>query len=184
MSKTEVKFKRQLVWFDEKSYKRAIKDSLNRIGLLEDCIAWAGYHIDNINPEQFESDMLSYFYTQLGEQKTEFKKLNIKPEKVAGLLDINTAELVRLKALYDNAVGRIKFIKGEPAVDVDKEQYKKYTDSEEMNAELKVAKQLISAIEELQKIRQVYPVQIVSGFNRFLNYNISTQEWKLNTDKY
>ena len=184
MSKTEVKFKRQLVWFDEKSYQRAVKDSEAKISALEDCIAWAGYHIDNINPEQFESDMLTYFYTKLGEQKKEFAQLKIRPEKVAELLDINTTELNRLRAVYDNAVGKIKFIKGEPAVDVDKEQYKKYTDSEQMNAELKVANQLIAAIEELQKIKQVYPVQIVAGFNRFLNYNISTQEWKLNTDKY
>jgi hypothetical protein len=184
MSKTEVKFKRQLIWFDEKTYKRAVKDSLMKISALEDCIAWAGYHITDINPEQFESDMLTYFYTKLGEQKKEFAQLKIRPEKIAELLDINTTELNRLKAVYDNAVGKIKFIKGEPAVDVDKEVYKKYTDSEEMNAELKVAKQLINAIKEVEKIRQVYPVQIVAGFNRFLNYNIGTQEWKLNTDKY
>jgi hypothetical protein len=184
MNKTEVKFKKQLVWFDEKSYKRAVKDSLNRIGLLEECIAWAGKYITDIHPEQFESDMISYFYIKLGEQKTEFAKLNIKPEKVASLLDISTTELSRLQEVYINAVGKIKFIKGEPAVDVNKEDYKVYTDSEQMNAELKVAKQLIAAIEELQKIKQVYPVQIVTGFNRFLNYNMSTQEWKLNTDKY
>lgn len=184
MEKKEVKFKKQLVWFDEKSYKRAVKDSLNRIGLLEECIAWAGKHITDINPEQFESDMLTYFYTKLGEQKKEFAKLKIRAEKVADLLDISTGELIRLKAAYDNAVGKIKFIKGEPAVDVDKEVYKIYTDSEQMNAELKVANKLIAAIEELQKIKQVYPVQVVAGFNRFLNYNVSTQEWKLNTDKY
>lgn len=184
MSKTEVKFKKQLVWFDEQSYKRAVKDSLMKISALEDCIAWAGYHITDINPEQFESDMLSYFYTKLGEQKKEFAQLKIRPEKVAELLDINTTELNRLRAVYDNAVGKIKFIKGEPAVDVDKEQYKKYTDSEEMNAELKVATKLITAIQELQKIRNVYPLQIVAGFNRFLNYNMSSQEWKYNTDKY
>ena len=177
-------FKRQLVWFDERSYKRAVKDSLMKISALEDCIAWAGKHITDINPEQFESDMLAYFYTKLTEQKKEFAKLKIRPEKIAGLLDINTTELNRLQEVYVNAVGRIKFIKGEPAVNVDKEDYKKYTDSEQMNSELKVAKQLISAIQELQKIRQVYPVQVVAGLNRFLNYNVSTQEWKLNTDKY
>ena len=127
MNKKEVKFKKQLVWFDEKTYQRAVKDSEAKISALEDCIAWASYHIDNINPEQFESDMLAYFYTKLAEQRHEFAKLKIRPEKIADLLDINTGELNRLRAVYDNAVGKIKFIKGKPAVDVDKEVYKKYS---------------------------------------------------------
>jgi hypothetical protein len=178
------KFKKQLVWFDEKSYDRAVKDAKAKINALEDCINWANYHITDIDPEEFSKDMIGYFYNKLGEQKPEFKKLGIKAEKIAGLIDIDVSELSRLQSIYMNAVGLIKFVGKKPQADVDKEKYKDYTANDEENKHLKVAKQLISAIEEVQKIKQVYPVQLVNGFNRFINYNLATQEWKFNKDRY
>ena len=184
MNKKEVKFKRQLVWFDNAAYYRAVKDAQIKISLLEDCIAWVKYHLTDINIEEFEKGMVSYFYTQLGEQKKEFAKLNIKAEKIAGLLDINVAELNKLSDIYNNAVGSIKFTKGTPEVNVTKETFNTYTETQQQNEELLVANELISAIEKLQKIRSVYPIPIVNSFGGFLNYHQGTQQWKLNTSNY
>ena len=184
METKEVKFKRQKIWFEESAYIRAVKDAEKKIILLEDCINWVNYHIKEVKTEEFRLDMVSYFLKQLGKEKKEFATLNIKPEKVADLLDINVRELASLEALYNNAVGSIKFTKGKAAVDVSKETFTTYTETQKQNEELAVANDLISAIEKLQGIRTVYPIHIVNSFGGFLNYHQGKQQWRLNTSKY
>ncbi len=184
METTEVKFKKQKVWFEESAYNRAVKDAEIKINLLNDCINWVKYHIKEINTEEFRLDMVSYFLKQLGKEKKEFAQLQIRPEKVADLLDINVRELSTLEALYNNAVGSIKFTRGKAEVDVSKETFTTYTASQKQNEELAVANDLINAIKKLQEIRTVYPIHIVNSFGGFLNYHQGTQQWKLNTSKY
>jgi hypothetical protein len=184
METKEVEFKKKLVWFEESAYNRAIKDAEKKISLLEDCINWVKYHIKEVKTEEFRLDMVAYFLRQLGKEKKEFAQLQIRPEKVADLLDINTAELSRLEAIYNNSIGSIKFTKDKAEVDVSKETFKTYTETQKQNDELEIANDLINAIERLQKVRTVYPVQIISSFGGFLNYHQGTQKWKLNTSKY
>ena len=184
MEVKEVKFKKQKVWFEESEYNRAIKDAEIKINLLDDCINWVKYHIKEVKTEEFRLDMVSYFLKQLGKEKKEFAQLNIKPEKVAELLDINVRELARLEALYNNAIGSIKFTRGKAQVDVSKETFTTYTETQKQNEELAVANDLISAIEKLQGIRTVYPIHIVNSLGGFLNYHQGKQKWKLNTSKY
>ena len=184
MEVTEVKFKKQKVWFEESAYNRAIKDAEKKITLLQDCINWVKYHIKEVKTEEFRLDMVSYFLKQLGKEKKEFATLNIKPEKVADLLDINVRELQSLEALYNNAVGSIKFTKGKAEVDVSKETFTTYTETQKQNEELAVANDLINAIKKLQEIRTVYPIHIVNSFGGFLNYHQGKQQWRLNTSKY
>jgi hypothetical protein len=184
METKEVKFKRQKIWFEESAYIRAVKDAEKKIILLEDCINWVNYHIKEVKTEEFRLDMVSYFLKQLGKEKKEFATLNIKPEKVADLLDINVRELQTLEALYNNAVGSIKFTKGKAEVDVSKETFTTYTETQKQNEELAVANDLISALEKLQGIRTVYPIHIVNSFGGFLNYHQGKQQWRLNTSKY
>ena len=184
METKEVKFKRQKIWFEESAYIRAVKDAEKKIILLEDCINWVKYHIKEVKTEEFRLDMVSYFLKQLGKEKKEFATLNIKPEKVADLLDINVRELQSLEALYNNAVGSIKFTKGKAEVDVSKETFTTYTETQKQNEELAVANDLINAIKKLQEIRTVYPIHIVNSFGGFLNYHQGKQQWRLNTSKY
>jgi hypothetical protein len=184
METKKVEFKKKLVWFDQGSYNRAVKDAEKKISLLEDCINWVKYHIKDVKTEEFRLDMVAYFLKQLGKEKKEFAALKIRPEKVADLLDINTAELSRLEAIYNNSVGSIKFTKDKAEVDVSKEAFKTYTASQKQNDELVIANDLINAIERLQKVRTVYPVQIIGSLGGFLNYHQGTQQWKLNTSKY
>ena len=184
MEVKEEKFKRQKVWFEESEYNKAVKQAETKITLLEDCINWVKYHIKEVKTEEFRLDMVAYFLKQLGKEKKEFAQLKIRPEKVAELLDINITELKRLEALYNNAVGSIKFTRGKAEVDVSKETYTTYTESQKQNEELAVANDLISAIEKLQGIRTVYPIHIVNSLGGFLNYHQGKQKWKLNTSKY
>ncbi len=184
MEVTEVKFKKQKVWFEESAYNRAIKDAEIKINLLNDCINWVKYHIKEVNTEEFRLDMVAYFLKQLGKEKKEFAQLQIRPEKVADLLDINVRELSTLEGLYNNAIGSIKFVKGKAQVDVSKETFTTYTASQKQNEELAVANDLINAIKKLQEIRTVYPIHIVNSFGGFLNYHQGKQQWRLNTSKY
>jgi hypothetical protein len=184
MEVTEVKFKKQKVWFEESAYNRAVKDAEIKITLLDDCINWVKYHIKDVKTEEFRLDMVSYFLKQLGKEKKEFAQLKIRPEKVADLLDINVRELTRLEALYNNAVGSIKFTRGKAEVDVSKETFTTYTETQKQNEELAVANDLINAIKKLQEIRTVYPIHIVNSFGGFLNYHQGKQQWRLNTSKY
>ena len=184
METKEVKFKKQKVWFEESAYNRAIKDAEKKITLLQDCINWVKYHIKEVNTEEFRLDMVAYFLKQLGKEKKEFAQLQIRSEKIADLLDINVRELQSLEALYNNAIGSIKFIKGKAQVDVSKETFTTYTASQKQNEELAVANDLIGAIERLQEIRTVYPIHIVNSFGGFLNYHQGKQQWRLNTSKY
>lgn len=184
METTEVKFKKQKVWFEESAYNRAIKDAEKKITLLQDCINWVKYHIKEVKTEEFRLDMVAYFLKQLGKEKKEFAQLQIRPEKVADLLDINVRELQSLEALYNNAIGSIKFTRGKAQVDVSKETFTTYTETQKQNEELAVANDLINAIERLQEIRTVYPIHIVSSLGGFLNYHQGKQQWRLNTSKY
>ncbi len=184
METKKVEFKKKLVWFDQGSYNRAVKDAEKKISLLEDCINWVKYHIKEVKTEEFRLDMVAYFLKQLGKEKKEFAQLKIRPEKVAELLDINITELKRLEALYNNAVGSIKFTRGKAEVDVSKETFTTYTASQKQNEELAVANDLINAIKKLQEIRTVYPIHIVNSFGGFLNYHQGKQQWRLNTSKY
>ena len=184
MEVTEVKFEKQKVWFEESAYNRAIKDAEKKITLLQDCINWVKYHIKEVKTEEFRLDMVAYFLKQLGKEKKEFAQLQIRPEKVADLLDINVRELQSLEALYNNAIGSIKFTRGKAQVDVSKETFTTYTETQKQNEELAVANDLINAIERLQEIRTVYPIHIVNSFGGFLNYHQGKQQWRLNTSKY
>ena len=184
MEVTEVKFKKQKVWFEESAYNRAIKDAEKKITLLQDCINWVKYHIKEVKTEEFRLDMVAYFLKQLGKEKKEFAQLQIRPEKVADLLDINVRELQSLEALYNNAIGSIKFTRGKAQVDVSKETFTTYTETQKQNEELAVANDLINAIKKLQEIRTVYPIHIVNSFGGFLNYHQGKQQWRLNTSKY
>lgn len=69
MEVTEVKFKKQKVWFEENAYNRAVKDAEIKITLLDDCINWVKYHIKDVKTEEFRLDMVAYFLKQLGKEK-------------------------------------------------------------------------------------------------------------------
>tara|TARA_R100000654_G_scaffold684_1_gene2692 strand:+ start:2478 stop:3044 length:567 start_codon:yes stop_codon:yes gene_type:complete len=180
MTKKEVKFEKQLVFFHKQGYEIALKHSKDKMVLLTNCIAWIGKHIKNYKIEEFQKDMVPYFLDKLGKEKKEFAQLKIRPEKVADLLDIDITELSRLEHLYNNAKGLIKFENGVVKENVDIEDYKSYTENEEQNKELSCAKKFIEGVKELAKVRQVYHTPITQVSRGLLNYDIYTNEYFYN----
>ena len=180
MTKKEVKFEKQLVFFHKQGYEIALKHSKDKMVLLTNCIAWIGKHIKNYKIEEFEKDMVPYFLEQLAKQKKEFAQLKIRPEKIADLLDINITELSRLENIYNNATGLIRFENGVVKENVDIEDYKDYTENEDQNTELSCAKKFIEGVKELSRVRQVYHIPITQISNGLVSYDTHTNEYFYN----
>lgn len=177
MNKTEVKFRKQLTHFSKEGYDNALKHSRSKRELLTKCIAWIGKYIKHYNIEEFQCNMVGYFYTELAKQKKEFASLKIRPEKIADLLDINVTELSRLQEQYENHTGSIKFVDGVVEDNVDEEDYKQYTENDKQNEELKIAKVFIKGVQELSKVRQVVPNWVSQWSAGLIQYDGYTKEY-------
>ena len=71
--------------------------------------------------------------------------------------------------------------KGDKAVVIsNKNNWCRYTNNESENEQLKVANELIKAINKVASIRPLQPLGVIRGFNGFLNFNHSTLEYGWN----
>ena len=107
------------------------------------------------------------------------------PVKVLDLLDISVFELIRIEEEFETLKQyHLEWEDGTAIVKSDKEQFCKYTKTEEENIELEIANNLIKSITEVKGIKTgLQPMMIIRAFNGFINYNWSTHEFSWNFNR-
>lgn len=181
------KFKKQLIWFDKEAFEKHNAEGRQKLVLLAQAVEFMSRHIKRVNAKKaVEVGFEMYFLDQLVQQNKKFKEMGINnPVKVLDLLDISVFELIRIEEEFETLKQyHLEWEDGTAIVKSDKEQFCKYTKTEEENIELEIANNLIKSITEVKGIKTgLQPMMIIRAFNGFINYNWSTHEFSWNFNR-
>ena len=121
--------------------------------------------------------MLSEFSVQFKKQKGNIVKADISVEKLAFLLDINTAELVDLQNQFNSINIDVQVEKEDYKVIVTEDEFTTYTKNEKENLKLMRGNNLINALELVGQYTKVYPMNIQQGTSGFLEFDMITNKY-------
>ena len=117
-------------------------------------------------------------------------ELNVNVEKLLELCEIDIRDLGVLREgvrRYNAEIGiandrKTKLFKY--VSKVDKESYSHYTKSEKENDKVLKLKKFLNALEDVSEFTQVYPANIQQGLNNIIHYNISDNEYVINSSMF
>lgn len=172
-----MKFEKQIVAFNEREYNRAIQDANNKIKRLKDALKWCSSFVmtSNIDKQKFAEDCVAEF-TRVFAEKWSVKYPDIKPSKLAVLLDVPLEELSALKERYMAIKQPIKLSKGKYVTDVSKDTYSIFTRNEKENKLLAQVNKLMAVVEDIEQDNQVYKLTLAQSMPNVLAFNMRTQE--------
>lgn len=182
-NKVKEPFKKELIYFDEKSYQKAIKEAESKIDILDDAIAFISNYVGTIDiKECLSQGFVPYFLEELPEAYPKFKELELDALKIVQLKDIPIDNLRFIENKYHSTAGKVKWTKEGLIPDVDKSLYCKYTKNQKENDKLRIAKRFIKVLNEIEDYNHIYPFSVVKATSGFVNYNMLTKEYTLRTD--
>jgi len=173
-------FKKQLIAFSEADYNKAVADANEKIKRLYNALNFAAQYVmaEHIKLNEFMDDPMKEFMRVFAE-KWSVKYPDIKPSKLAVLLDVPLNELSALKERYMAIKEPIKVSKGEFVANVSKDTYSIFTRSENENKLLAQVNKLIAVIEEIEEDNKVYKMTLTNAIPNLLQFDIRTNELHL-----
>ena len=109
------------------------------------------------------------------------KELNLSPDKVLSLLDIDLDKLYNIQVEFEENKTQLLFDKeGSPFTKVDKNQFITWTKNEEENERLEAIQNLLISIEDLQQYYHVYKGDIQRVTSNAVRYNMRNNQWYIN----
>jgi hypothetical protein len=182
-NKVKEPFKKELIYFDEKSYQKAVQEAEAKINILDDAIAFISDYVGTVNiKECLSQGFVPYLLDKLPEVFPKFSELQLDALKIVQLKDIPIENLKFIESKYHSSIGKVKYSKEGLIPDVDKAMFCKYTKNQSENDKLRLAKRFIRVLDEIGNHSHVYPFDIVKATSGFVNYNMLTKEYTLRTD--
>jgi len=173
-------FKKQLIAFSEADYKKAVADAQEKIKRLYSALNWTAKHIlvEHIKLNEFMDNPMDEFMRVFA-NKWEVKYPDIKPSKLAMLLDVPLEELSALKERYMAIKQPIKVSKGQYVANVSKDTYSIFTRNEKENKLLSQVNKLMAVVDEIEEDNKVYRLTLANAMPNILQFNMRTNELHL-----
>ena len=192
MESTE--FKPILLSFDNSGYNRACREAQDKLLAIDKCLVWCANNGVYIKSKDLMSSFLSNpvqtFKDEWYRINSTKIELNVNVEKLLELCEIDIRDLGVLREgvrRYNAEIGiandrKTKLFKY--VSKVDKESYSHYTKSEKENDKVLKLKKFLNALEDVSEFTQVYPANIQQGLNNIIHYNISDNEYVINSSMF
>jgi hypothetical protein len=170
-------FKKQLIAFSTADYDKAVSDAQEKIKRLYSALNWTAKYIlvEHIKLNDFIDDPMKEFMRVFA-NKWEVKYPDIKPSKLAVLLDVPLEELSALKERYMAIKQPIKVSKGVYVANVSKDTYSIFTRNEKENKLLSQVNKLIAVVDDIEEENQVYKLTLAQSMPNVLAFNMRTNE--------
>jgi len=164
--------KRKIVHVNKDEFEKAVKRYAEKI----ECEKNIKKEVKKLLPKyrvtnKFFEDVETNFYNALAETYKDKNAMNIKPRKLATLLELDTNMLEVFAIAY-----RPLMQYNSPSI----EQYTTYAETEDELKKHSVCEKLLKTIKEIQKVGKVYPSEVERAFGRILIYNLRTQDYDYN----
>jgi len=174
-------FKKKVISTNNEGLKQAEKVAEAKITLLQSAIDEAKKHITVDDLKAFGEDFISYTTKKIIDKNKSLKSLNLSPDKVLSLLDVDLNKLYNIQVEFEENKNQLLFDKeGSPFTRVDKEQFIQYTKNEEENERLKAIQNLLISIEDLQQYYHVYKGDIQRVTSNAFRWDMRTSQWDIN----
>ena len=170
-------FKKQLIAFSEADYNKAVADAQEKIKRLYNALNWTAKYIliEHIKLNEFMENPMDEFMRVFAE-KWSVKYPDIKPSKLAMLLDVPLEELSALKERIMAIKQPVKVSKGQYVANVSKDTYSIFTRNEKENKLLAQVNKLMAVVDEIEEDNKVYKMTLSQAIPNLLAFNMRTQE--------
>ena len=174
-------FKKKVISISNEGLKQAEKVAEAKITLLQKAIDEAKKHVTIDDLKAFSEGFISYTTKKIIDKNNSLKSLNLSPDKVLSLLEIDLNKLYNIQVEFEENKTQLLFDKeGSPYTRVDKEQFIQYTKNEDENERLKAIQNLLISIEDLQQYYHVYKGDIQRVTSNAVRYNMRNNQWYIN----
>ena len=174
-------FKKKVITISNEGLKQAEKVAEAKITLLQTAIDEAKKHVTIDDLKAFSEDFISYTTKKIIDKNKSLKSLNLSPDKVLSLLDVDLNKLYNIQVEFEENKTKVYFDKeGSPFTRVDKEQFIKYTKSEEENERLQAIQNLLASIDDLQQYYHVYKGDLQRVTSNAVRWDMRTSQWVIN----
>ena len=170
-------FKKQLIAFSEADYNKAMSDAQEKIKRLYSALNWTAKYIlvENIKLNEFMDNPMDEFMRVFA-NKWEVRYPDIKPSKLAVLLDVPLEELSALKERIMAIKQPVKVSKGQYVANVSKDTYSIFTRNEKENKLLAQVNKLMTVVEDIEEDNKVYKMTLSQAIPNLLTFNMRTNE--------
>ncbi|MDB4178653.1 hypothetical protein N9759_01455 [Flavobacteriaceae bacterium] len=174
-------FKKKVISTNNEGLKQAENVAEAKITLLQTAIDEAKKHVTIDDLKAFSEDFISYTTKKIIDKNKSLKSLSLSPDKVLSLLDIDLNKLYNIQVEFEENKTQLLFDKeGSPFTRVDKEQFIKYTKSEEENERLQAIQNLLASIDDLQQYYHVYKGDLQRVTSNAVRWDMRTSQWNIN----
>ena len=174
-------FKKKVITINNEGLKQAENVAEAKITLLQSAIDEAKKHVTVDDLKAFSEDFIFYTTKKIIDKNKSLKELNLSPDKVLSLLDIDLNKLYNIQVEFEENKTQLLFDKeGSPFTRVDKEQFIKYTKSEEENERLQAIQNLLASIDDLQQYYHVYKGDLQRVTSNAFRWDMRTSQWNIN----
>ena len=174
-------FKKKVITISNEGLKQAEKLAEAKITLLQKAIDEAKKHVTIDDLKAFSEDFISYTTKKIIDKNKSLKSLNLSPNKILNLLEIDLNKLYNIQVEFEENKTKVYFDKeGSPYTKVDKEPFIQYTKNEEENERLKAIQNLLISIEDLQQYYHVYKGDIQRVTSNAFRWDMRTSQWDIN----
>jgi hypothetical protein len=170
-------FNKQLIAFSTADYNKAVSDAQEKIKRLYNALNFTAKYIlvEHIKLNEFMENPMDEFMRVFA-NKWEVKYPDIKPSKLAMLLDVPLEELSALKERYMAIKEPIKVSKGKYVANVSKDTYSVFTRNENENKLLSQVNKLMAVVNEIEEDNKVYKMTLANAIPSVLAFNMRTNE--------
>ena len=176
-----MEFKKKVISMSDEGLKQAEKVAEAKITLLQSAIDEAKKHVTIDDLKAFSEGFISYTTKKVIDKNKSLKELNLSPDKVLSLLDIDLDKLYNIQVEFEENKTQLLFDKeGSPFTKVDKNQFITWTKNEEGNERLEAIQNLLISIEDLQQYYHVYKGDIQRVTSNAVRYNMRNNQWDIN----
>ena len=174
-------FKKKVITINNEGLKQAENVAEAKITLLQSAIDEAKKHVTVDDLKAFSEDFIFYTTKKIIDKNKSLKELNLSPDKVLSLLDIDLNKLYNIQVEFEENKTQLLFDKeGSPFTRVDKEQFIQYTKSEEENERLQAIQNLLASIDDLQQYYHVYKGDLQRVTSNAFRWDMRTSQWNIN----
>tara|TARA_Y100000385_G_scaffold64877_1_gene64160 strand:+ start:285 stop:830 length:546 start_codon:yes stop_codon:yes gene_type:complete len=176
-----MKFKKKVITISNEGLKQAEKVAEAKITLLQKAIDEAKKHVTINDLKAFSQDFISYTTNKIIDKNKSLKSLNLSPDKVLSLLEIDLNKLYNIQVEFEENKNQLLFDKeGSPYTKVNKEQFIQYTKNEEENKRLEAFQYLIDSLKEIEKHTHVYKGEVARLTSNAVAYDLRLNKWRIN----
>ena len=175
-------FKKKVITISNEGLKQAEKVAEAKITLLQAAIDEAKKHVNIDDLKAFSEGFISYTTKKVIDKNKSLKELNLSPDKVLSLLEIDLNKLYNIQVEFEENKTKVYFDKeGSPYTKVDKEPFIQYTKNEEENKRLEAFKYLIVSLEEIEKHTHVYKGEVARLTSNAVTFDLRLNKWRINS---